>query len=838
VKSFGLTREKLRSPLARRLIVAMVLVSSAITLCLTALQLYGEYRSSLGDIQAVFRQIEEVHLKSLSQSLWATGEVDLRLQIEGIVRVPNLDYIVVREGDRIWAQAGRRASRNVIERQYQMTYIYRGQTLEIGLLTVVASLDAVYRDLVKRAFIILASNALKTFLVAGFAFAFFHWLVSRHLLSIAEYLHGLDSRERTSTLILARAAGRRPDELDEVATQLNRILDVQQAAQAQLRESEERLRQRALIFENATDAIMILDPQRHILDWNPASERLFGYRKHEVLGRTTEFLNRPDDYAKYTPIIDATIARGERWVMERVMLRKDGTERICETIRAPLFDAGGTLIGRIGLARDITERKQAEEARARLAAIVENSNDAIIGRGHDLKVISWNAAAERILGYTAAEVIGRDLDNHPPDLRHEAMEIRRLVGTGVSVPYVETVRMTKDGRRIDVGLSVSPIRDSNGKVIGTAATLRDITERKRAEEALREREHRMRLVTENVPAMITYFDAELICRFANTAFCELYRLNPQDVIGKELREIVGANTYRVIRPGIDLIKEGRLGMSHRQEPTATGGIRQIEIHRVPDMSPEGAFRGYYAMLLDITERRQAEQALQAAHARLRDLTAHMQSAIESERARIARDVHDSLGGALTGISMDLSWCIKQLKPARVKRDALDRLRVMVGQAGDAMREVRRIITDLRPSILDHLGLWAALDWLAQDFAERYGVPCRIKHAGTRRIGVPPDCATAVFRIVQEALTNVARHAYAAHVTIRIDNKGDELVLKVIDDGKGASPEHLASPDSYGILGMRERAVIFGGSVKVTGVRAVGTSVELRLPLTAVVTEEG
>ncbi|MDO8535268.1 MAG: PAS domain S-box protein, partial [Xanthobacteraceae bacterium] len=675
----------LRSPLARRLIVAIILVSSTITLCLTAFQLYGEYRSELEIIEGDFRQIDAVHLKSLSQSLWTTDEAELRLQIEGVVHLPNLEYVVVREGDRILAQAGRRVSSKIIERQYPLTNVHRGQTLEIGTLTVVAGLDTVYRELAKRVFIILASNAFKTFLVAGFAFAFFHWLVNRHLLAIAGYLRGLDLRGRASPLILARAAGRRPDELDEVAAQLNRMLDAQMEAFRQLRENE--------------------------------------------------------------------------------------------------------------------------EAQARLAAIVESSNDAIIGRGRDRTIISWNAAAERILGYTAAEAIGRDLAaNYPPDMRQEAMEIRRLVGTGVSVPYFETVRITKDGRRIDVGLSVSPIRDSNGNTIGTAAIIRDITERKRAEQAaaaqsrlteavfsysvsclaildrdfnfirvndayarvcrkdiaefagrnhfdmypsdaklifdevvrdkrpfetfarpfvfpdqperevtywdwtlvpvldqrgevqylvfslnevterkqaevaLREREHLMRLVTENVPAMIAYFDAELICRFANAAYCEFHRLDPQGVIGKTLREIAGDNTYRVIRPSIYLVKAGKPTLLHREEHTATGGIRHIEIHRVPDMSPEGVLRGYYAMLLDITEHRQAERATRAAHAKLREFTAHMQSALESERARIARDVHDSLGGALTGISMDLSWCIKQLKPARVKRDTLDRLRVMVGQA--------------------------------------------------------------------------------------------------------------------------------------------------------------
>jgi PAS domain S-box-containing protein len=155
-----------------------------------------------------------------------------------------------------------------------------------------------------------------------------------------------------------------------------------------------------------------------------------------------------------------------------------------------------------------------------------------------------------------------------------------------------------------VGFVISRVSGAIGDAIDRAQA-----ERKQAENALREREHLMRLVTENVPAMIAYFNAELRCRFANTAYCEFHHLDPQGVIGKTLREITGEDTYRVISPSIDRVKEGKPVKLRRQERTATGEIRHIEIHRVPDMSPEGAFLGYYAMVLDITERVRAEEAI-------------------------------------------------------------------------------------------------------------------------------------------------------------------------------------------------------------------------------------
>jgi len=241
MKRAGLYRHQFRSPLARRLIFAIVFVSSAITLCLTALELYREYRDDLDGIDTAFRQVDEVHLKSLSQSLWATNEDDLKLQVAGIARLPNIEYLAVREGNRLWAQAGHRISSDVIERQYAMTFVHRGRTLGIGTLTVVASLDAVYGRLRDRAIGVLASNALKTFLVAGFAFLFFHRFVNRHLLTIAKYLHGVDPDGHPPSLNLSRRTGRHPDELDAVCEAINQFRERLHSTRATLRESRARL---------------------------------------------------------------------------------------------------------------------------------------------------------------------------------------------------------------------------------------------------------------------------------------------------------------------------------------------------------------------------------------------------------------------------------------------------------------------------------------------------------------------------------------------------------------------------------------------------------------------
>ena len=234
-------RPALRSSLARRFIVAIVLFSSAITLVLTALQLYAEYRHEVEGLETNLQQTERVHLKSLTQSLWTTNIKELTLQLEGLTQTPNLEYVAVHEGERLWAQAGQRVSTRVLEYRYPMVYVRAGKPRQIGTLTVVASLDNVYRHILTRATVILLSNGLKTFLVAGFIFVFFHWLVNRHLQSIAAHIRGLKHDGPMVPLKLVRVPRPAPDELDELTSTINHMQEHALAVLTRLRENETQL---------------------------------------------------------------------------------------------------------------------------------------------------------------------------------------------------------------------------------------------------------------------------------------------------------------------------------------------------------------------------------------------------------------------------------------------------------------------------------------------------------------------------------------------------------------------------------------------------------------------
>jgi signal transduction histidine kinase len=230
---------------------------------------------------------------------------------------------------------------------------------------------------------------------------------------------------------------------------------------------------------------------------------------------------------------------------------------------------------------------------------------------------------------------------------------------------------------------------------------------------------------------------------------------------------------------------------------------------------------------EVIERKRAEEELKQSHERLRNLSAHIESMREAERTSIAREVHDELGQALTALKMDLSWLSKKLPEEQ--EAAIKKIREMSRIIDTVIQTVKRISTDLRPGILDDLGLVAAMEWQVQEFQERTRINCELTAEG-EDINLDRDLTTAVFRILQEALTNVARHANATRVAVSLKKRDGRLVLQVGDNGKGITEKQVAHPRSFGLIGMRERARSWNGSVEIDGIAGKGTRVTVSIPL--------
>jgi signal transduction histidine kinase len=226
--------------------------------------------------------------------------------------------------------------------------------------------------------------------------------------------------------------------------------------------------------------------------------------------------------------------------------------------------------------------------------------------------------------------------------------------------------------------------------------------------------------------------------------------------------------------------------------------------------------------------RRAEEQLRESHEQLRALSVYLQSVREEERTRIAREVHDELGQALTGCKLDLSWIAGRLP--REQKELIAKTRALSSHIDSTIQMVRRIATELRPGILDHLGLAAALEWQANEFQTRTGIQCEV-HTSLQDVELTPDLNTTFFRIFQETLTNVIRHAGATSVKVELRQRDGRVILDVRDNGRGISRAEINNTKSMGLLGMRERAALLGGEFKISRLAGgQGTRLTVAIPL--------
>ena len=234
-----------------------------------------------------------------------------------------------------------------------------------------------------------------------------------------------------------------------------------------------------------------------------------------------------------------------------------------------------------------------------------------------------------------------------------------------------------------------------------------------------------------------------------------------------------------------------------------------------------------ALVREVAERKLTEERLKESEENLRALAARLQSVREEEQIRIAREIHDGLGQALTGLKMDLTWLVGKLLMRQ--KPLIKKIRSMFRLIDNTIHSVRKIASGLRPEVLDEVGLAAAIEWQAKDFQLRTGIRCKVDLPPDSD-GLDPERSTAVFRIFQEVLTNVARHANATKVNAFMRLSADTLTLEVQDNGKGITPAELLNPKSLGLLGMRERVLPFDGRIKINGIRSKGTQVMVSVPL--------
>ena len=460
------------------------------------------------------------------------------------------------------------------------------------------------------------------------------------------------------------------------------------------------------------------------------------------------------------------------------------------------------------------------------------SHEAMVMIDEQQRVVAMNPAAERLLGCSAADTLGQSLERFIPEPWRgpHAGQVREFAASGILQRTMASGRrvdaLRADGRQVPVDIALSRVdwAGPDGPCNGLVALMRDTSEQEALREQLAAIERRMRAVFDLAPVAIWICEDDLLV-YANRASVRLFGVDSIDqLLDRRLWDLLAPDSHDALRAEVRRTLEGKTAgaivmgrLTH-----ADGGLREVEIALAA--LPDHGHRTVQLVVNDVTGRRREAAELERSRHELRELSASVVEAREEERRRIARELHDELGQRLTALKIDLAGLATAARlPPRDERVA-----GMQAMLDDTLASVRRIASDLRPLMLDDLGLTAAIEWLARDASRRMGVPVHAR-LPVDEPALDQRVAIALYRMVQEALTNVARHAQARSVDIELCTDGDRLLLTVSDDGIGVDASTLQRTGSFGLMGLRERAHMLGGSIEIGGRAGGGTRLVVRLP---------
>lgn len=463
------------------------------------------------------------------------------------------------------------------------------------------------------------------------------------------------------------------------------------------------------------------------------------------------------------------------------------------------------------------ELQRLREENDMLKSLVRDAPVAFISLDLHRRVQIWNRAAERIFGWREEEVIGRPLPHIPSENEENSRAIHQQVVAGESLRDIELERMTKAGKAVRVNLSTSPLRDFANNVIGLVGVYDDLDNAAAPEIPFRG------LVEQSLVGL--YIIQDQLFQYVNPRFAEMFGHTQGEMAPKPVEDFIAPEDRATVSGNLQKRISGEVPslFYHFKGVHKDGHLVDIDVH-----GSRFQYRGRPAIIgvgLDVTASRQYQRELEQSQQRLRELSQHLLSLREEQRTKIAREIHDVLGGTLTALKMDLSWLQKNTAEPKLAA----RAQTMMELIRDAIDTVRKISADLRPGVLDNLGLLDAIEWEAEKFRERMGIDCHIA-VRSEKLDMPDEAAIAIFRIFQEALTNIARHAEASRVEIDAAVDADGLRIAVRDNGKGLSTQTRNDSKSYGLVGMAERALQVGAMLTIDNVPTGGTQVLLRCPL--------
>lgn len=567
-----------------------------------------------------------------------------------------------------------------------------------------------------------------------------------------------------------------------------------------------------------------------LLEANQPALTAAGLKLEDVIGKPLEDTFWVNYSNESKNLIRGAVSRGALGESSRFDMQIRGQDDriiIIDFSMQPMFDETGNIVFLVPSASVITERKLAEDAlrksEARYRTLFEHAPDGIVISDRESFYIDANQSMCRMLGLTRDEMIGSQASDFviPSELPYIEPALHAIK---TQASYHREWRLRrKDGLVIDAEVLATEMPDGN--LLGM---IRDITLRKQSESALRESEERYRQLVDQSPYAIGVHQNGKIV-MANRASLVLFgATQPSDLIGRPIIELVHPDSWKQAQDRMRRMFAGELGLypSEDRYLRLDGSVFDVEVSATPFVFNRRP--AIQVIALDISKRKLAEGELRLSRTQLKTVSRRVLEVQEAERRRVAVELHDELGQALTAIKINL-FARDILRGQSLEELNTENLRIVE----DALQQVRRMALTLRPAILDDLGLAPALRWLVDQAAEHNGFATAF-HAGLPQMRLAPEIESTFFRIAQAALTNVVRHAHARNLSVELFEEGDELVLTMHDDGCGfdvqAMWDRAKTGASIGLLGMQERATLIGGQLVIESTPGQGSSYRLSCPL--------
>jgi PAS domain S-box-containing protein len=632
---------------------------------------------------------------------------------------------------------------------------------------------------------------------------------------------------------------------------IHEVTERKQAIQ-KIKESEQKL---TAIFENAIDGVLVADVKtRQFRMANPSICRMLGYDMEEMINLGIADIH-PEKALPFVIEQFEKMARKEITFTKNIPVKKSNGNVFYADINASLMAIGGEEC-LLGLFRDVTEKKRAEEevfkSEKKYRNIFENSPvslweadiskiEAYIDNLRNSGVSNFRkyfedhpeAVEECVLLYKTININQAALNLYKAKNKQEITESLNKIFTKETLKgykeflisivecktefYIENENMTMTGEKIYVAVHMFMISGYGGKRSMILASLTNITKRKQAEKLVFQTQKDWEKIFNSITDMVTIHDIDFNIIFANDAANKNLKLPSQgDALVKCFKYYHGTKAPPQGCPSCNTLKTGIPASFELFEPYLN---MDIEIRALPRFDDEHQVVGIIHIVRDIGKRKKAEK-------QLHNLTAHLITVREEERAHVAREIHDELGQTLTALNMDIHWMKKKLAPnqAQLHEKTLSMSKLI----REALRLIQKIYSELRPILLDNVGLYEALEWQAMEFQDRTGVTCEVAFDSSP-INLDRDCSIMIFRIYQEALTNVCRHANATKVKLIMNGCDDTLEILLSDNGKGITEEQITAPESFGIRGMRERVEHLKGDFSIKGIPDEGTKIKIKIP---------